>query len=81
MRYVLIVTTVALLGSPAFAAPPQRPPITVDVSPQVQVTAGSHVSANIRAGSLTLADSLTVKGSFVVGASLSVSTPGGFTTP
>jgi hypothetical protein len=82
---VLIVT----LCGPAFAGsptPPTQPTlpsrqtITVSQTQLITVTGGAKVNANIRVGSLALADSASVKTTLVLGASQSVSNAG-FTVP
>jgi hypothetical protein len=80
---------VAVVCGPAFAGSPTPPtaptapsnqPISVSGTQNVSVTAGAQVNANIHTGSLGIAESASVKGTIVVGASQSVSTAG-FTVP
>jgi hypothetical protein len=83
MRQLLLAgATVAVLASPAFAGSPPTPrPIEITVNPTITTTGGGKVNTTIHAGTLTLTESAVVKGSLLVGASLSVSVQTGFTTP
>ena len=78
---VAILSGQALAGSPSTSQNhPSGPTTTIAINPLISVTAGGQVNADLHVGSIAFADSLTLKGTLLVGASLSVSDKG-YTTP